>query len=155
MDVHTAGPCLQQLPLFSWCTPHGGENLNPELVWSGIPAGTVSLALLMDDIVFAPNGNPFDHWAVYNIDPSVTGIPQRSSGSNPTGTFPAQAEQTSPYNGSCSEGANTYRWRLVAFDAMITTQVRNIADIEQFAADGHYLGGATMCHCPEDNCVYY
>lgn len=155
MVAHPDQPCLQQLPQFAECRNFGGDNLNPELVWSGVPAGTVSLALVLEDVVFAPGGNPYDHWAVYNIPPTVTGIPARSSGTDPTGVFPAGAEQTTSYNGSCSDGENTYRWRLVAFDAVIPTNVQNVADIEAFAAAGHYLGGAEMCHCPEGNCVYY
>lgn len=47
-----------------------GENLNPPLLISGIPEGTVSIALLMDDPdvpkVLRPDGM-FDHWVVYGV----------------------------------------------------------------------------------------
>ena len=156
MEPHTAGPCYQQLPQFAECTNFGGENLNPELVWSGVPAGTVSLVLLMDDVVFAPGGNPFDHWVVYDIDPALTGIPARSSGTNPTETFPTGAIQEDDYSGSCSDGNNTYRWRLVALDDFMPEPPNNIADVEDFAiTQGHGIALASMCHCPEGDCYYY
>jgi Raf kinase inhibitor-like YbhB/YbcL family protein len=47
-----------------------GGNVNPPLVISDIPEGTVSLALLMDDPdvpkALKPDGM-FDHWVVYSI----------------------------------------------------------------------------------------
>jgi phosphatidylethanolamine-binding protein (PEBP) family uncharacterized protein len=154
MEPHAAGPCYQQLPQFAECGYFGGDNLNPELVWSGLPAGTVTLALVMDDVVFAPGGDPYDHWIVYDIDPSVTSIPARSSGSNPTATFPAAATQEGSYQGSCSDGGNTYRWRLVALDAALPSPPSSVEDVEAFAAT-HGLGLASMCHCPENDCVVY
>lgn len=47
-----------------------GRNINPPLLISDIPDGTVSLALIMDDPdvpkVLKPDGM-FDHWVVYSI----------------------------------------------------------------------------------------
>jgi hypothetical protein len=47
------------------------ENVSPALAWDGLPEGTRSLALLLRDRDF-----PFFHWVVYNISPSVTGLPE-------------------------------------------------------------------------------
>jgi hypothetical protein len=139
------------MPVEFWCTTFGGTNLNPEIAWEGLPAGTVSLALLMEDASI----NFLDHWGVYNIDPSATGIPQAASGTNPTAAMPKGAQQTNPYAGSCSNGQNTYRWRLLAFDATIQNPVNDIGDIEAFAGMGHLLGSVDMCHCPEVGCDSY
>jgi Raf kinase inhibitor-like YbhB/YbcL family protein len=43
------------------------ENTSPELQWENAPQGTQSLALTMDDVT-----DPFIHWVVYNIPPTVT-----------------------------------------------------------------------------------
>jgi Raf kinase inhibitor-like YbhB/YbcL family protein len=43
-----------------------GGNLRPLLRWAGIPPGTKSLALLVED-PDSPTVNPFVHWLVYNI----------------------------------------------------------------------------------------
>jgi len=51
-----------------------GVNVSPLLTWSGVPAGTRSLALITDD-PDAPVGT-FTHWVLYNIPPSLTGLPE-------------------------------------------------------------------------------
>lgn len=150
MAAHGAAPCLQQMPTEFWCAAQGGTNLNPEIVWSGAPAGTVSFALTLDDASI----NFLDHWGVYNIDAAATSIPAAASGTGPTAEMPLGSEQTNPYAGSCSNGANTYRWRLFALDATIGVNVNDIADIEQFAQT-HTLAVATMCHCPAGDCLTY
>jgi Raf kinase inhibitor-like YbhB/YbcL family protein len=65
-----------------------GQNISPELQWSGIPAGTKSLALQLYD-PDAPSGSGFWHWAIYDIPPTATGLP-RGAGNNPA-TLPAGA----------------------------------------------------------------
>jgi Raf kinase inhibitor-like YbhB/YbcL family protein len=65
-----------------------GQNISPELQWSGIPAGTKSLALQLYD-PDAPSGSGFWHWAIYDIPPTATGLP-RGAGNN-AATLPAGA----------------------------------------------------------------
>ena len=45
-----------------------GEDVSPPLSWSGLPAGTKSLALIVED-TDAPGGEPWVHWVAYNIPP--------------------------------------------------------------------------------------
>ena len=52
-----------------------GQNVSPALEWRNVPAGTKSLALQVYD-PDAPTGSGFWHWAVYNIPPTATGLPQ-------------------------------------------------------------------------------
>lgn len=154
MQGHATLPCEQQLPLFAQCTGDGGDNLNPQLDWSGVPAGTVSLALVMDDIDFAPGGDPFDHWVVFGIPATAAGIDRHASGTSPTATLPVGAAEPSPYFGSCSSGMNTYRWRLFAFDEALPAAPPGAMAVEAWAAK-HALDVATMCHCPTGSCTYY
>ncbi|MCE5339058.1 MAG: YbhB/YbcL family Raf kinase inhibitor-like protein [Methanomicrobiaceae archaeon] len=49
-----------------------GDNVSPPLSWSGVPDGTESLALIVDD-PDAPGGN-FTHWVIYNISPEESGL---------------------------------------------------------------------------------
>ena len=51
-----------------------GENVSPPLEWSGTPKGTKSFAVMVDD-PDAPKGT-FHHWALYNIAPDRTGLPE-------------------------------------------------------------------------------
>ena len=49
-----------------------GANTSPELAWSGPPAGTESLALIVDD-PDAPSGT-FTHWTVFDIPKDLSGL---------------------------------------------------------------------------------
>jgi Raf kinase inhibitor-like YbhB/YbcL family protein len=49
-----------------------GEDVSSPLAWSGIPEGTVSLALVVDD-PDAPSGT-FTHWLAWGIDPTAGGL---------------------------------------------------------------------------------
>ena len=51
-----------------------GEDVSPPLEWSGVPAGTGSLALLVED-PDAGDGT-FVHWTLFAIAPSDTGVPE-------------------------------------------------------------------------------
>jgi len=51
-----------------------GSMVSPQVAWSGIPAGTKSLVLIVED-PDAPNGL-YTHWLVYNIPPLDGGIEQ-------------------------------------------------------------------------------
>ena len=49
-----------------------GGNTPPSLTWTGIPAGTASIALVMDDPDAA--GGTYTHWVVFNLPGTARGI---------------------------------------------------------------------------------
>ncbi len=51
-----------------------GDDVSPVLSWHGIPAGTKSIALIMDD-PDAPRGT-FVHWVIFNIPAETQKLPR-------------------------------------------------------------------------------
>lgn len=80
-----------------------GENISPELHWSGAPAGTKSFALTVYD-PDAPTGSGWWHWVVYDLPADATSLPR---GIGKTGSLPAGAHQgrndfgTEDFGGAC------------------------------------------------------
>ncbi len=52
-----------------------GESLFPPLLWEGVPEGTRSLALLVED-ADAPFPRPLVHAVLHSIPPTLSGIPE-------------------------------------------------------------------------------
>ncbi|MFZ2506917.1 MAG: YbhB/YbcL family Raf kinase inhibitor-like protein, partial [Steroidobacteraceae bacterium] len=56
-----------------------GKDISPALAWSGLPAGTKSLALIVDDPDAPDPAAPkmtWVHWVLYNIPAENTGLPE-------------------------------------------------------------------------------
>ena len=50
-----------------------GEDLSPQLSWSGLPATVRELALVVDD-PDAPTNEPWVHWVIYNVPATLDGL---------------------------------------------------------------------------------
>lgn len=102
-----------------------GENVSPELRWSGAPEGTKSFALVMDD-PDAPR-KTFVHWVVYNIPadrdflPADIDISSAFSGAGPAPAEGANDFGRSGYGGPCppADNEHQYVFRLYALDTII------------------------------------
>ena len=69
----------------------GGEDVSPQLSWSGAPEGTQSYAVTVYD-PDAPTASGFWHWAVFNIPGDVTELP-RDAGNKDNPNLPDGAVQ--------------------------------------------------------------
>jgi Raf kinase inhibitor-like YbhB/YbcL family protein len=59
----------QPIPVEFTCK---GADVSPALAWAGVPDGTRSLVLFVDD----PDGHDWVHWSVLDLDPSTNGLPR-------------------------------------------------------------------------------
>ena len=93
-----------------------GAKVNPPLTWSGAPAGTKSVALIVDDSS-API-TPYIYWLVFDINPDTTDIQE---GSLPTGARQAQnSKGSADYDAPCPSGhPHSYRFTIYALDRVL------------------------------------
>ena len=96
------------------CSKKGGKNVSPQLSLSGIPTGTKSVSIIMDDPdAIKPAGKIWVHWNVFNIKVNGENF-SLSSGKKPDGTV-GKGHKGSGYNGMCPpDGKHTYRIAIYA-----------------------------------------
>jgi Raf kinase inhibitor-like YbhB/YbcL family protein len=83
-----------------------GEDLAPELRWSGAPSGTKAFAVVVHD-PDAPLVDGFTHWVAYGIAGDATGLPE-GGGDARAGTNSLGAQR---YNGPAPpEGHGTHHY---------------------------------------------
>lgn len=98
-----------------------GQGVNPALRWSGLPAATKGIAVVVDD-PDAPSG-PYVHWLLFDIDPHNTEIAEDSlpSGAHESVTSAGSAKYAPPCPPAGS-GPHHYRFSVYALDAPLSLQ---------------------------------
>ena len=130
----------------------GGSNVSPRIDWSGLPAGTRSLALTVFDRD-ARKGAGWWHWAVADIPASARGLPL-GAGALGGAALPSGARQlrssfgTQAYGGPCpppGSGLHHYEFTLWALP-VARLDLPADADASQLAAraSAQALGVARM-----------
>jgi Raf kinase inhibitor-like YbhB/YbcL family protein len=97
------------------------ENDSPPLHIENIPEDTGALVLIMDDPeAKAVAGHVWDHWLVFDIDPTVTEIPEGWNPDPATATVSYNDFVQTDWGGpSPPEGSHDYRFKLFALDSEI------------------------------------
>jgi Raf kinase inhibitor-like YbhB/YbcL family protein len=116
-----------------------GEDVSPELAWSGAPAGTQSWAIIMDD---PDAGGIWVHWVLYNLPAETSGLELGSEGSGLGGR---NSWNQPGYGGPCPpSGTHRYFFKLYALDSEIGLAEGASKEELLAAMEGHILGEAEL-----------
>ena len=120
-----------------------GEDVSPDLAWSGVPSDATSIALIADD-PDAPGGT-WVHWVTYGLAGDETGLSEDQPADE---TAPNGAKQGMNdfnklgYGGPCppkGHGDHRYFFKVYALDADIDLDPSATKSELLTAMDGHIL----------------
>jgi Raf kinase inhibitor-like YbhB/YbcL family protein len=127
-----------------------GKDLAPELTWSGLPAGTKSLALIVDDPDAPDPAAPkrtYVHWVLYNIPADATGLAEGTTpAALPAGTREGLNDwKRTGYGGPCPPiGRHRYFHKLYALDKVLPDLGAATKPVLETAMAGHILAQAAL-----------
>jgi len=127
-----------------------GRDISPPLAWSGLPEGTRSLVLIMDDPDAPDPAAPkmtWIHWLLYNLPPKPDGLPEDVATTDlPTGTKEGtNSWQRTGYGGPCPPiGRHRYFHKLYALDIELPDLNRPGKSALESAMQGHILEKAEL-----------
>lgn len=115
-----------------------GYNVSPPLTIGEIPAGTISMVLIVED-PDAPGGT-FDHWVIWNIQPTEVigkGIVPGVVGKNSKGEH--------KYTGPCPpSGTHRYFFKVFALDTRLNLDDNADKKMVEQALHNHVLASGEM-----------
>jgi Raf kinase inhibitor-like YbhB/YbcL family protein len=119
-----------------------GKDISPSLSWKEIPAGTKSIALIMDD-PDAPGGT-FVHWVLYNVPENTQKLPE---GIQHDKTLPDGSMQgitdfgRTGYGGPCPPPGKPHRYyfKIYALDSKINLPPGALKKQLENEMSGHIL----------------
>ena len=127
-----------------------GADVSPPLRWQGVPPGTRSLALIVEDPDAPDPAAPrtiWTHWILYDLPPAARGLPEAvTPDALPPGTRTGLNDWKRPgYGGPCPPiGTHLYFHRLYALDI----DLPDLGPVDRRgllrAMQGHVLGVAEL-----------
>lgn len=129
-------------------TCDGDSSLSPPLAITGIPDGTHSLVLIVDDPdvprALRQDGN-FTHWVLFNIPPETLVIPEGAT----VGVVGRNTVGDAQYTGPCpppeyEPTTHRYVFKLYALDTMLELETGAAKGDVEMAMDGHVLATAQL-----------
>jgi Raf kinase inhibitor-like YbhB/YbcL family protein len=127
-----------------------GAETSPPLRWSGVPEGTRSLALVVDDPDAPDPAAPqrtWVHWVLYDLPPSADGLAEGVAIARlPAGTREGSNDwRRTGYGGPCPPiGRHRYFFRLYALDVVLPDLQRPDKATLAKAMAGHVLAQAEL-----------
>jgi len=127
-----------------------GENISPVLEWSGVPEGTKSFVLIVDDPDAPDPANPrmtWVHWVLYNIPATVKSLPEGVKEKDlPKGTLQGLNDwKKTGYGGPCPPiGKHRYFHKLYALNIILPDLTLPTKSKLEKAMKGHILYKAEL-----------
>jgi Raf kinase inhibitor-like YbhB/YbcL family protein len=127
-----------------------GEDISPPLAWSGLPEGTRSLVLIVDDPDAPDPAAPkmiWVHWLLYNLPPQTAGLDEAINEDDlPSGTRQGINDwQRTGYGGPCPPiGMHRYFHKLYALDTALPDLDEPSKAALEAAMAGHILASAEL-----------
>ena len=125
-----------------------GKDFSPPLRWEGIPAGTQSLALIVEDPDAPDPAAPqriWVHWVLYDIPPHIRELSAGVQKLPPGAREGINDWLRRGYGGPCPPiGRHRYFFRLYALDTTLPVLPSPDKDSLQAAMHGHVLAEATL-----------
>ena len=123
-----------------------GQDISPELSWDAPPAGTQSLALIVDD-PDAPD-QTFVHWVLYDLPPEINQLPQAvgTESTLPSGGVQGKNDFGNlGYGGPCPPtGIHRYFFKLYALDRELGLEAGATKAKVEAAMNGHILAATEL-----------
>lgn len=135
------------IPAKYGCANGTNGNISPAIQWSGLPEGTVTVALILHDPDLMIGDNDVLHWAIFNIPATATGLPE---GVATTATLPDGSVQLQNigrslgYFNPCAPPPTThhYIFEIFALDTKLDPAPASRADLLK-AMIGHVKAKGT------------
>lgn len=127
-----------------------GDDLSPQLVWTGLSANTQSLVLIVDDPDAPDPQAPkmtWVHWVLYNIPPHATELAEGIAAANlPAGTLQGLNDwRRTGYGGPCPPiGRHRYFYKIFALDTRLPDLKSPGKAALEKAMKGHVLAHAEL-----------
>lgn len=128
----------------------GGDDTSPPLAWSGLPPGTGSLALIVDDPDAPDPAAPkrtWVHWVLYNLPPAATSLAPGAGNRAPMPPARSGLNDWSKtgYGGPCPPiGRHRYFFKLYALDTELDIPDPATKAALENAMTGHVLASAEL-----------
>ena len=125
-----------------------GADLSPPLSWTGVPAGTKSHALVVDDPDAPDPKAPkttWVHWVLYDIPADTSSIAEGATSAPPGAREGHNGWNVPGYRGPCPPiGRHRYFFKLYALDTLLPDLHPPDKGALEVAMKGHVLAEASL-----------
>lgn len=134
------------IPLTHVCPSKGGQNESPQLVFTNVPSGTQSFAVVLTDL-----SNALVHCAIYDVPGTLTGLPANVDKVYAPTAVPGAHQTLSyqstvrGYNGPCPPNTHMYQFKVYALaTATLPNATMSTTKEQVVSAAATNLGTATL-----------